>query len=142
MALCFTILITSCSSTNKTELTKENLDDYLVIHTTITDLCSSEDVYELSNINTHIILNCNINVFTSKKKNCNFENVQIEFSVSLNNQSFIISSRKNTLNLDYEGQSHCTINTNRTCYTYVYVDFPSTSDVKITLISVSGYVIE
>ena len=142
MAICFTLLIAGCSSTNKTALTKDNLNDYLVIHTTISDFCSTEDIYEISYIDTNIVLNCNINVFTSKKKNCNFENVKIEFSVSLNNHSFIISSKMNTLNLDYEGQSYCTINCHNTVYTYTSVDFPSTSDVKITLKSVSGYVVE
>ena len=142
MAIYFTLLISSCTSVSKTKLTKNNFDDYLLIHTTVTDFCSTEDIYEISYIDTNIVLNCNINVFTSKKKNCNFENVKIEFSVSLNNHSFIISSKMNTLNLDYEGQSYCTISCHNTVYTYTYVDFPSTSDVKITLISVSGYVVE
>lgn len=142
MAICFTLLIAGCSSTNKTALTKDNLNDYLVIHTTISDFCSTEDIYEISYIDTNIVLNCNINVFTSKKKNCNFENVKVEFSVSLNNSSFDISSKSNELTLNYEGQSHCSIACRNVVYSYTSVKFPSTSDVEITLKSVSGYVVE
>jgi hypothetical protein len=122
------ILLLSTTGCKKVELTKDNIKDYISFSITITDcVVTSSKKY------------CNVNVITSKKQNCTFENVEIQIVVSSPVYSSWHKERHGNnpkLQLDYNGNAQTTESFYSSSSSY----FLSSDRISINIISVSGYV--
>lgn len=139
MAICFTILITACSPTTTTELTKENYTNFLAIEYKIENCVVNNNTYY-----------CNVVVSTKAKKEAKFSNVEIGFTLSC--YGFIAYSSnltlqpipfmytpqgKYTLYINEDGSASTTVSVKST----TAKDFPSTSRLKFVIQKISGKVV-
>lgn len=137
------ISLSACSEQEPIEqydeiaLTKDNYSDYLAVNIYYTD-CTALPSAKTTDRSTYYHLYCVGNIETSRKQGCHFSDVEIEYSVSSILWSTYLSSNP-TVNIGYDGQSHCSFSMEITNDS-THIFFPDSSPNFVNISSISGKV--
>lgn len=127
----------STENYERIELTTENYEKYISINIYLSDYTAIVSPQDSSHYDLAVV----VNITTSKKKNCTFENVEIEFTPS--STIWLLSSFPSSIKtkLDICGKSHSSVVATRENYPSNRASTISLTSINGIVKSISGYVL-
>lgn len=133
--------LAACSNTSekneKVELSISNYAEYISINVYLSDYTAVVSSRDTSYYDLAVV----VNITTSKKKSCTFENVEVEFTPSSTIWLLSSFSSSTKTTLDNYGKSHSSVIATREYYPSNRASTASLTSINGIVKSISGYVI-